>query len=1658
MSTFRYNVVVAVSIDTDKMNRGNQAQKQVLRQMESEVVQSQKRIDKELQNSINQRLEQEKRFTDANARNAAFRRQSAIDDYKAQTKAHEKGITDRIAAMQKEQQAINQNYENHRKVVRQMQIDEARRATVQAIEQRKLAETTIGGVQGQTASQRASQGRLQNYASSTISKEMDNINRIINGQKILDADRNLKNLTKTTNDSTKSLGMWGQAFKGAFIGAVAGITFSTIVSGITGIVSTVKDLAIESVKLAGDFETTTNALTVFTGSTQTAKQELAEIGKIALNTPGLTLESAETGYQRLRALNFEAKIAQDLIKGLGTQRVLSGAGTDAVDRVITNLVQLTSGAATAQDVRQTIGQLPTLLPVLKKSFGTTDFGDINQAFKNNPDEAIAKFTAELAKARQAEGGLNVASENLYDTFIDLGRAAGEPLLDPLTQDIRDLTKYFQENRNEVASWGVYVADIVRGVGSVFREVNDPNDSSSAYTKRGILAASTFGVSESVIGIANLFAGRGEIERKKKEVEQREKNYAFGASRLDKSTNTFDFSNGGKNLVETDDAREIRLAQEENKRETALKAANQAKLQILENGQSLERERIENYYKVTEARLSAHIDYTTEQELRSTQIVGKNRLAGISAQIAATKNYYAEIESLNVLSGEDLIKSNKEKTETLNKLNTDYALAEISLQKETAEFEKRIAEEKRQAIIESKNLEIQEANQLNDQRVSQLQRAIERETVDTQKGYDLLKTYAVENLNEVTKITKERYDKQLEDLSLTTEQRNNIQKQRDLELQNLTEQNRQKLLEIDDASYQSRLKKVEQFYERQKSVLQSAIELSQTGASLLSPESFINNSSEFIQRSLTGTTLKDARDSVRFPNAVEYFNLKDQIEAKDKLLDNARQNNDAQKVIELSASISDLNEKLIVNRKTWDNWRENINDDVLVIGDLVEKIKSGSGTIEDIDRLGLEALKRRQSLAIGLADAEIKTFDERIKIAKKNNNSLDVEAFTYSKLNAERAKNNLLASQEAEVKAYLTQTTEGLTKSLDKLRSADPETMSFLNKDFKDTDLRKQTAQYTELYRLQYEIANSPLIDNLAIEIAMREDILELRNRETEAIIASNRAELELGQAMEISNNQIRARVLDHLAQQTTMNEAISDGIIKIYDTAIGKIDKLLDKAGIGKIPIIGDIAKAGARNVLSNITRNVLDKFLPPELSDALNSTGNPELDEAKKQTNELKQINANTRTGTSITNNFRVNQNGGGATQVLGVLGSLLGVGGQSRTNGASVNPGDGITGVSTTIQGILNGGSGSGIAGGSGGGILGKIFGKGGIFGEKGFGNNQGTFSAIGAGAGILGGAIGGIAGNTISMAGTGLSIGFQFGGPVGAAIGAGVGAVVGLISGIIGRNSKRKKEEKIRNQAIGDAFAAIDKLIAQVNNDQIDGNSAIEQADSIRNQYVESMSQLTDKKTRSHALQDVSRIDQKIEQLKAAVGSQNARRQRLELYAPTFADGGSLSRFGQDNYRHNPLGYQKGGQKLGYFPSSNQYAIFNERGSEYIFDAETTRNIGVGKLDLIRETKGSILNSMLFRLNDVQRKADGGTLSASSSTQTVAAATSQPIQIHLHVDGSAMGEMIAQAMAVSIQNNDGSSSQLAALSRGVENQGQVKFMEQLAQMVADKLRKNY
>lgn len=116
------------------------------------------------------------------------------------------------------------------------------------------------------------------------------------------------------------------------------------------------------------------------------------------------------------------------------------------------------------------------------------------------------------------------------------------------------------------------------------------------------------------------------------------------------------------------------------------------------------------------------------------------------------------------------------------------------------------------------------------------------------------------------------------------------------------------------------------------------------------------------------------------------------------------------------------------------------------------------------------------------------------------------------------------------------------------------------------DLLQRTAQ------VQDEIANGPYNESLRIQLALLEDIANMRRRDEEAIIASNRAQLELADATTYHATQANARVLEFLASQTSITDIVADAKVGVIQTTFDYIDRGLDK-WTQKLGAVGGLVK-----------------------------------------------------------------------------------------------------------------------------------------------------------------------------------------------------------------------------------------------------------------------------------------------------------------------------------------------------------------------------------------------------------------------------------------------------------------------------------------------------
>jgi len=1218
-----------------------------------------------------------------------------------------------------------------------------------------------------------------------------------------------------------------------FIDIVKGSQFAaglkaidTVTAGVAAIAGVMKDAAVESIKLAGDFQVTTNSLAVFTGSVRLAKQELGEIAELSKSTAGLRLVDAEQGYQRLRALGFESKIAKGFIKELGEEKLLSGASDEALSKIIFNFTQIASGGQkVSQELREILTQMPSMKRAFFEAFGTLDPKKIQSFFDKDTDAAFQKLTDAMANAKVPAGGLNDALGKLSDEFILTGRTFGEPILDPLTESVKELSLLINQNRDGFADWGRETGDIISGLNEKYKEFRDylkenpivlPVGNGEA-AKRGEDIYKQAGIGKPFalsMGEVNRILGtdfqssaeRGAAERLKKDLANPKQNIGTDPNSI------FDFGLERSRQFETKSEIQAREIVEEEKRLQNLEKAQKRELTLLKLNADESEKILKNRFDIEQAILDSNYRYTAKEEIKFLTDSGKAKNDFLHSEIGRVTGFYNKQIELQSGNDEEVQKLESEKNKTLSGLNTELRLNAVKTFNEIQQQEIKSYEDRRKAAIDFSGLLIRETESNLDRQTFNITRRIERESSLSVAGFDQLKTLTQANHVEILQLTREQYKQQLEDLSLTDEQRTNIVKETYLTEQDLAEKNRRDILRIEDDKRQQQLEKIQSFFQDLNSILDnqsansSAIlgsifkfdNLSGRGLNqLLNSPDFTSTKSDF--ESLTKTV--DETNIAIFNNRTKLAELEKQQKSGEIVgetyagilnIINGEHGNLTDELDKARFSIFELNQKgLLPIIPTVEKFRAALaaNPNDVTIFDQIEKDLFEADKANKLARVlsDIFAATAKVKNSVGKAQEDAQ---KELQSAKNAQNSLDIE---FDSRERERYAGSL----------------EGLRQRVKDLQ----------------TDEVARAFVVREANKDLYGEIGSLISENIALESKFYQNAELLAEQRKNKLLQYERDVFELRQELsqksEFSAIEAQAKILSHLERNTkSTTDIFADSFISAFDKIAGYSDKILDKSGIGKIPILGDIAKAQSKNLLSNVTRGLLDNIFP-NLSKEFEKTGNPQLDEARRQSKTLDLIERNTR--------------GGGASSILDtstrprIVGDLLKpvtgggglFGGASSTNpliyhatGAGGVPPTGT--INANGEFVVNGNERSGGIG-SMLGNLKKTFGtgEGGLFAARKnllngkMSGSAGIAGGIGSLASIAGGLIGGRAGGVLSMAGMGAQIGANFG-PWGALIGAGAGALFGFLKG---RGGDAKKKLKQAAQSAYGVNISDDNLLRQL-----------------------------------------------------------------------------------------------------------------------------------------------------------------------------------------------------------------------------------------------------
>ena len=476
---------------------------------------------------------------------------------------------------------------------------------------------------------------------------------------------------------------------------------------------------------------------------------------------------------------------------------------------------------------------------------------------------------------------------MSDAVIEAGREFGEPILDPLTTDTKYLTQLINDNKDTWRTWGEDVAGIIRATKLVIDKIPsapekpDPDSWRTKINKTFDYNLTDYFPNDgSTHSLYDYFVEYGKRDIKKEQVEKAITAPTLGFDNINRSSiDTFLDPKTNTLIFESEKEKNARLKALEEKRLRDLEKSKAQKLVLLKNTADEAMAILKNRYDQQQAVIDLSNRFTTSQEIEYTQKSGAAKDAFLVSEIARQTGFYNKQIELQAGNDVEVQKLVSERNKVLGNLETERFTESAKNLKQIQDLENRQYEERRQAAIEFVNLQIREASFFFDKQTFNLNQGIENQTANAQTGYDELIKITQENYEKIFALNKSQYQKQLEDLSLTEEQKVNLQKQYNLTQLDLSEKNRRDVLELEKKQTAAILQEIQDRTEQQLKIISDA----QIGANSFSFFGDIEDISSFNNFDKLLDKAKDLKEFFDSSNRSQATYLKNQSDYYTNLL-------------------------------------------------------------------------------------------------------------------------------------------------------------------------------------------------------------------------------------------------------------------------------------------------------------------------------------------------------------------------------------------------------------------------------------------------------------------------------------------------------------------------------------------------------------------------------------------------------------------------------------------------------------------------------------------------------------------------------------------------------------------------------------------------------
>jgi Tape measure protein len=966
---------------------------------------------------------------------------------------------------------------------------------------------------------------------------------------------------------------------------------------------------------------------------------------------------------------------------------------------------------------------------------------------------------------------------------------------------------------------------------------------------------------------------------------------------------------------------------------------QVRYEDLEIEREKQKTALSNFYQQRFDIISTNLkveEALNNQSLRLTLLDEENGLkrsanlkdASFAQQIASQIEFYKKQISLANGDAKEITRLNYEADKVIRGLNADRTVNILTTNRAIAEAERRQLESSRTLLIAFRQLQSRELSQAFGSKQFDISRLIGK-GVDVQSNFNELKNLTTKNYQDLSTIALQTYQTQIQNERLTNAEKVNLTKSLNLDLKGLAESNRRELLQISDQQYQEQVSLLNRQTQQIQTAFQSQISIYNGLESFVNPDNFSVRSQEalyegvFAHLDKLNAKRQELEDRINLAagiGAIQIAPATDDFPALFKIPD------------EVSAEVSKLQTELFGLNDQYNELKDGISGTTTEFVLFVAGIQDSTDKINFFDKASEKSLLLRQTLERESLDSRLESAKSLLELARinkdekaqlelggqKDKNGVNGKGGLIGELTSQ--ENILALKQSSESLELYKKSLTGLKETIASFRNGDKATIAGAEYQAESSFYKNQIGQFKEIVSLKYQLANSPLIDTNKIELSQLQQLNELRNRETDAIIRKNSALFALSTKGIFNQQEADALILDHINQSTkSLTEIYAGAKIGVIDTFWGALETKIGKA-TAKLGIFGDVTKELLTNLLKLATSRL---FAPQSGQQSAGGGGSFFGSLLGGIFNGGNRSGATTGSGGSGGNfgtpsfnpSFGTGGNFAGVGSNGGNQGSFGGINPIALlTGGGNISPVGGFRNPGGLTDKQLFDATNIRIGGG---GIASRL---GGFFGKGGAGGGLSALAPLLGGqlGGKIGGGLGAVAGGALGLSAFALlnpallASALPFGAASGALIGLlanpftiGIAGAALVAAVLIKRNKQRRKDETTRNTSMLDTLKGLNEIMTGLNANPPRGvDNAISSSKEISANYY-TMANGLKGKTKTIALKDgrervdplVTAIALQVPIAKATAANIDSRRNRL---VAEFAGGNYFESANYGNFK--------------------------------------------------------------------------------------------------------------------------------------------------------------